>query len=235
MDLAKAHLDLGLFTNNKDEMLQFWQEQVGLQFDHVGKLGGGVHQLRHFLGDDAKGPILKINHARDTLVDASPSGYNELLIARDTVTSPINLIDPDGNRVTLVPAGYSGIKATGIRIKVQHLERSVNFYQKTLNLEPVTEASPSSFRCGESILILEEDSHVISNQPYQSKGYRYLTVQIFSADREHQHIISNGGLEGRPPKTLGTTVRYSFVKDPDGNWIELSQRATLTGSLEVKL
>jgi hypothetical protein len=24
-------------------------------------------------------------------------------------------------------------------------------------------------------------------------------------------------------------VRYSFVRDPDGNWIELSERASLTG------
>jgi hypothetical protein len=34
------------------------------------------------------------------------------------------------------------------------------------------------------------------------------------------------------PMTLGTTVRYGFVLDPDGNWIELPQRATITGSLD---
>ena len=28
---------------------------------------------------------------------------------------------------------------------------------------------------------------------------------------------------------LGDTVRYSFVRDPDGTYIELSQRASLTG------
>jgi lactoylglutathione lyase len=33
------------------------------------------------------------------------------------------------------------------------------------------------------------------------------------------------------PVTLGTTARISFIRDPDGNWIELSQRASLTGSL----
>jgi lactoylglutathione lyase len=32
--------------------------------------------------------------------------------------------------------------------------------------------------------------------------------------------------------TLGSTARISMVRDPDGNWIELSQRASLTGSLE---
>ena len=28
--------------------------------------------------------------------------------------------------------------------------------------------------------------------------------------------------------TLGGTARISFIRDPDGNWIELSQRASLT-------
>jgi lactoylglutathione lyase len=30
-------------------------------------------------------------------------------------------------------------------------------------------------------------------------------------------------------------ARISMVRDPDGNWMELSQRASITGSLEVKL
>jgi lactoylglutathione lyase len=29
--------------------------------------------------------------------------------------------------------------------------------------------------------------------------------------------------------TLGEVARISFVLDPDGNWIEMSQRASLTG------
>jgi len=233
MDLAKAHLDLGLFTNNKKEMLQFWQEEVGLPFDHLGKLGGGVHQLRHFLGEGPAGPILKINHAREALQEATSSGYHELLIARETISTPTHLIDPDGNKVTLVPKGYKGITTTGIKLNVCNLSASALFYGKTLNLPPSPEAGPNAFICGQSILMLEEDDTHSPNQPYQAKGFRYLTVQIFSADKEHANIIGNGGSEGRPPRTLGTTVRYSFVKDPDGNWIELSQRATLTGSLEV--
>ncbi len=31
------------------------------------------------------------------------------------------------------------------------------------------------------------------------------------------------------PRILGDTVRYAFVCDPDGNHIEISQRASLTG------
>jgi lactoylglutathione lyase len=43
--------------------------------------------------------------------------------------------------------------------------------------------------------------------------------------------VARGGTEGRPPLTLGATARISFVRDPDGNWIEISQRASLTGPL----
>ena len=54
----------------------------------------------------------------------------------------------------------------------------------------------------------------------------------FEVDREHAHVLAHGGREARAPVTLGTTARISMVRDPDGNWIELSQRASLTGSLE---
>ena len=63
MRLAKAYLDVGLFTNARAAQLNFWQHTIGLEFDHLGKLGRGVHQLRHHVN----GSILKINHARNTL------------------------------------------------------------------------------------------------------------------------------------------------------------------------
>ena len=66
---------------------------------------------------------------------------------------------------------------------------------------------------------------------YQGVGFRYITVQIFSCDEEHERILASGGTEGRAPRTIGTTTRYSFVRDPDGNWIEVSQRRELVGSL----
>jgi lactoylglutathione lyase len=68
----------------------------------------------------------------------------------------------------------------------------------------------------------------------QSPGYRYLTAQVWEVDVEHAAILARGGNEGRPPVTLGTTARISFVRDPDGNWIEISQRASLTGPLPAE-
>ena len=55
MRLAKPHLDIGLFTNRREAQLAFWQQRVGLEFDHLGKLGRGLHQLRHHMN----GSIMK--------------------------------------------------------------------------------------------------------------------------------------------------------------------------------
>jgi lactoylglutathione lyase len=62
-------------------------------------------------------------------------------------------------------------------------------------------------------------------------GFRYITVQIWDVEEEHRQVLSRGGDEGRAPVTLGETARISFIKDPDGNWIEISQRASLTGAV----
>ena len=37
--------------------------------------------------------------------------------------------------------------------------------------------------------------------------------------------------EGFAPVTLGDVARISMILDPDGNWIELSRRASIVGSL----
>jgi lactoylglutathione lyase len=62
-------------------------------------------------------------------------------------------------------------------------------------------------------------------------GYRYLTVQVWDADAEYEAIVATGGDGASPPRTLGTVARFGFVRDPDGNWLEISQRASLTGAL----
>ena len=79
MHLAKPHLDIGLFSNICEAQLAFWQQTVGLPYDHMGKVGGGVQQHRHHMN----GSILKMNHARDPLPAIAPSGIIGLQIARE--------------------------------------------------------------------------------------------------------------------------------------------------------
>ena len=79
MQLAKNYIDIGVRTNQLEPMLAFWRDEIGLSYEELLKVGNGVHQHRLALS----GSVLKLNHAREPLPDRAPSGYQELLIARD--------------------------------------------------------------------------------------------------------------------------------------------------------
>jgi lactoylglutathione lyase len=226
VDLAKQHLDIGLYTNRREEQLAFWQQTVGLEFDHIGKLGGGVHQLRHHMN----GSILKINHARDPLPDLAPSGYRRLMISSPDAASVTSLTDPDGNAVDIVPVGHRGVERIGIEIAVSDLAAAKAYWAGALEFQL---GDDDTVIAGDTVLFLVEDKGVQQTpDDKNATGYRYTTVQIYKCDLEHAGILARGGREGGVPRTIGTTTRYSFVRDPDGNWLEVSQRAQLTGTLE---
>lgn len=224
MELAKPRVDVGLSTNDLQPMLAFWQEQAGIPFDHLLKIRRGQDQYRH----DALGSVLKINHHADQLPDTPATGYRELIVARPGLTAPKTLIDPDGNRVTLVPPGYEGVTQIGIRLAVRDLAAHRKFYTHGLGL---IEETPGAFRAGETLLILEESPDAPCDAGMQGKSWRYITFQVFKVDEEHARILETGGRQAMPPTTLGTTARISMVRDPDGNWIEISQRASIVGTL----
>lgn len=226
MHLAKPCIDIGIYTNKRDEQLHFWQHQVGLPYEELLKLGGGSQQHRHSLN----GSIFKLNHSRQPIPDTRASGYQTLFIARQNIGEPMQLTDPDGNQVILVPAGYQGITHIGIRLVVSSIPRFTQFYRDVLQIEQV---SDDSFRWGTTLLYLVENPLQGPATGIQGLGYRYITVQVWQVDEEHANFLARGGMEARPPTTLGTTARISFIMDPDQNWIEISQRASLTGSLET--
>src|ERR1700730_2149509 len=62
-------------------------------------------------------------------------------------------------------------------------------------------------------------------------GMRYITVQVRDVDADHRRFMSMGVWEGAAPVSLGAVARISFIRDPDGNFIEISQRASLTGPI----
>ena len=229
MKLAKPRIDIGFATNNAPAALAFWQNQIGLPFDYTQPIRRGYKQHRH----DLCGSILKINQVYDPLPDAPPAGYRELLIARDGIAAPLPLVDPDGNRVSLVPRGMLGIERIGIRLGVRDVEAHRRFYMEALGLpQGNANGSGETYLAGDTVLIVEPDPGAPHHAAFEGKGWRYITFQVFEVDREHAHVLAHGGREARAPVTLGTTARISMVRDPDGNWIELSQRASLTGSLE---
>jgi hypothetical protein len=120
MQLANNVIDVGLSTNNLEPMLRFWQHDVGLRLDHVLPVRRGQKQYRH----DALGSVIKLNHHIEPLPTAAPSGYRELIIARAGVGTPRAMVDPDGNRMRLVPPGHDGITQLAVTMGVRRV--SVN-------------------------------------------------------------------------------------------------------------
>ena len=224
MQLAKPRVDIGLSTNDVAPMLAFWQRQAGIPFEALLPIRAGHDQHRH----DANGSVLKINHHAEPLQDAPPSGYRELIVAREGLTSPSALQDPEGNRVSLVPPGWEGVSQIGVRLVCRDVEAHRRFYRDALGL---SEERPGVFRAGETLIFLEQSPDAPTDAGMRGKGWRYITFQVFAVDAEHAHAVAHGAREALAPVTLGQTARISMIRDPDGNWIELSQRASIVGSL----
>lgn len=227
--MAKDSLDIGLFTNQLDPMLAFWQQEVGLAFDHMLPLGGGVRQHRH----DFHGAVLKLNHARDPLAPASRGGFQRLIIAQEGRSERRDLQDPDGNRVRLVPKGMDGIEHWAIEVACRDADLFLNHYQQNLGLPRAPDAL--AVRCGRSLIVGVINPDVADEtdrEDMRRAGFRYTTIQVDKVDSVHAGAVARGAIEAAPPQTLGKTARISFLQDPHGNWMELSQRASITGSLE---
>jgi len=224
MELAKPRIDIGLSTNDLAPLLTFWQGEAGIPFDHLLPIRHGQDQHRH----DVNGSVLKINHHTEPLPANPPSGYRELVVARAGLAAPVPLADPEGNRVTLVPPGHDGVTQIGVRLTVRDLAAHRRFYGEALGLP---EERLGVFRAGESLIFLGESADAPSDAEMRGPGWRYITFQVFKVDAEHARVMAAGGREALAPVTLGVTARISMVRDPDGNWIELSQRASIVGSL----
>lgn len=227
MQLAKNVVDIGLSTNNLEPMLRFWQQDVAVRFDHVLPVRRGQKQYRH----DEQGSVIKLNHHAEPLPEAAPSGYRELMIAREGLQKPQPMVDPDGNRVRLVPPGHEGITQLAVSMAVRSLDEHRRFYRDILGFAEQSWSGGPAFRLGDSLLLLEQDGTATLDPVRQATGFRYITLQIADIDAVHDDLRSKGVREGLAPITLGDVARISMILDPDGNWIELSRRASIVGRL----
>jgi lactoylglutathione lyase len=222
--LAKLCIDVGILTNRGEEQLAFWQREVGLPFEDRLPVRRGFAQMRHGMN----GSVFKLNVV-DAEIPKNPlAGYRELWIAREGLAAPRELVDPDGNPVVLVPPGQRGVTGIAVVLAVRDAAAHQRFYTHALGLE---QAAPGAFRCGGSLFVVREDASARGDAPRDGLGYRYTTIQVWDCDAETAGILARGGALGSEAVTLGKTARFSFVRDPDGNWIEISQRASLTGPL----
>ncbi len=214
---AKPAFDVGFATNDIEGHRAFWGETVGLAYDHMAKLGGGFQQHRWRLGDS----IVKVNHTRAPLGETPAGGYRGLVIGGASRASAAVLATPDGVPVRLEPSTETDLT---LDVVARDLDAFARFYGEALGL---IADGPRAFRLGRSRIVA-----TLGAPPridgWRERGLRYMTVQIFDCDAATAALAGKGVEVGMAPKTVGQ-VRYSFVRDGDGNWIELSERASLTG------
>jgi catechol 2,3-dioxygenase-like lactoylglutathione lyase family enzyme len=200
MQLAKNVIDVGLSTNDLEPMLRFWQQDVGLRFDHVLPVRRGQKQHRH----DAQGSVIKLNHHAEPLPEAARSGYRELIIAREDLQKPRRMVDPDGNRVQLVPKGYDGVTQIAVAMGVRSLSAHRKFYGDILGFAEQTWSSGPAFRVGDSLILLEEDRAATVDPIRQARGWRYITLQISDIDAVHDELRSQACAKVLHRSRLGT-------------------------------
>ena len=224
LELAKPALDVGLFTNNLEPALDFWQRSVGLPFSELLPVGGGVRQHRHAAGDS----VIKVNHAREVLAGQPASPIRCVRLARKGQSAAQSLTSEHGVQVELISPGEDGVEQLAVVLACRDVDAQRRFYVEVLGLP---EGEPGYIHCGASRIELRPGG---TANPYNMRapGYRYLTVQVHDVRAVHEQVLAAGGREGRPPVKLGDVAHISFVLDADGTWIELSQRKSLTGSLD---
>jgi len=235
MELAKQFVDVGIFTNRIEEMRAFYGERIHLPFEEILPVGAGVRQHRFGL----LGSVMKINHTRDPLPPRKSGGYKRIAIFDANASTVSKLRDPDGNEIELTPR----IEQIEIHLGVTDEGAFEQFYRDALQAERL---GAGRFKLGETIISFAHDPDAIRAQKsgvasatevigaMRAIGMRYITVQVRDCDREHRRLTSMGVWEGAAPVTLGAVARISFIRDPDGNFIEVSQRASLTGPLPVR-
>ena len=225
VELAKQHVDVGLYTSRYDAIADFYGPDglVGLPYEELLKVGNGVHQHRYGL----RGSVLKVNSALAE-VAPSPTAYLRLTIADERRRSAAVLHDPDGTEVVLAPPGGSGLIDIAIHWATDDPQRLGDLLRDGFGAE---HEGGTDWRLGTTLLRLVHDPGVAPVTSMFARGFRYLTVQVRDVRAAHAHLLSVGWTEGRAPVKLGETAFISFVRDPGGSWIEVSQRASLTGPL----
>lgn len=135
--------------------------------------------------------------------------------------------DPDGNALRLLPP-EGAARWIEVDVALADIESGRRHYGTALGFEALGE---DTFRCGTTVIHLLHRPDQPSTGDFRAAGFRYLTVQVWDADEEYRQAIVHGATGAMEPRNNGAVARFGFVRDPGGNWLEISQRASLTGRL----
>jgi lactoylglutathione lyase len=229
MELARQTVDVGLFTNQLAAMQKFYGEELGLQFESVLPVGGGYKQHRYL----ANGSVIKLMHTDAPLPRRHPGGYETIMIASPKVKISKALADPDDNTVELIPPGHDDVTQLEIRLAVSHPDAFGEFYTKALGATPI---GHDRYKIGETILGVYHEPEIHphagpvfanpmeANTAMAGLGSRYINLGVKSCDDAFKQATAGGGSVAVAPVNFGTVARICFVRDPDGNFVEIAQR-----------
>jgi lactoylglutathione lyase len=229
MDLAKQSVDVGIFTNNLESMQEFYGKTRGLPFESVMPVGGGIKQYRYL----ANGSVIKLMHTTEPLSRRHPGGYETIMIASSTAKIPRFLPDPDHNSVEVIPTGHDDITQLEIRVGVIDPDAFATFYTQALGAIAI---GGNRFKIGDTIVAVfhEPETKKVALLPFANAlevvkgmaglGIRYITLGVKDCGAAFAALKQAGAAEALAPVNFGTVARIAFVRDPDGNFIELAQR-----------
>ncbi len=226
IELSRGLFDVGLLTRQREAMLAFWHDELGLAITQEHNPVEGVFQYKL----DLKGAVLKLNCVEMALPTGNPlNGIRILLLADAAVSSPQQLRDPDGNLVCRVPPGFGGIDSFGVHFAVSDEAAFRHFYGNVMQLPEVADRR---YDLGGALISFSWSPDVVAGADTTGVGYYYLTLQVMDAAATHAALCERGAIEDQPVSdghtSTGSTI--SFIRDPDGNKIEISQRPDLVAA-----
>ncbi|MEW2085121.1 VOC family protein [Streptomyces sp. NPDC005283] len=128
------------------------------------------------------------------------------------------------------------MELTQIRLLVTDFPAVYRFYRDVLGLKPQFEAESGPYAklspdTGDAAVALQDRAQLTGVLPglgVEPEGYRALVVlRVDDLDAAHAELASRGAEFTRDPGPLGDRMRVAYLKDPEGNLIELQEWLTL--------
>lgn len=125
-------------------------------------------------------------------------------------------------------------------IRVKDIEKSFEFYTDLFGLEEVSRGDKTTLGGGIYVLLRDRQSGQNLELNWYPKGSKYADYYIPGEGLDHiafkvddmdktLQFLKEEGIErveiGELAQPPDTNYRLAYVKDPDGNWIELYQHA----------
>jgi catechol 2,3-dioxygenase-like lactoylglutathione lyase family enzyme len=222
MRLARAAFDVGLLTTHIDPMIAFWHGERRLPIERTFEPAPGVTQYKLTM----HGAVLKVNRVPGGASQPTRLGAVRLLrLVDDEIVEPCHLRDPDGNLAQLVPPG-GDLSTFAVHLAVSDEGSAADFYGTILGLEAMSERV---FDVAGAALSFAWSPDVVPGAGMGGRGFGYITFQVMDVVAAHALVCGRGAHEVMAPSDTayagGSSV--SFIADPDGNLIELSERPDL--------